>query len=73
MSSLPVVMSPNPLAISCANYPQLLDLKCGAVIVAVCALWFWITVLVLCTIDCNNDHGLDWNYWTQWENLHLPN
>lgn len=30
-------------------------------------------VLVLCTIDCNNDQGLDWNYWSQWENLQLPN
>ena len=69
MSSLPVVMTPNSLAISCANYPQLLDLKCGAVIVAICTLRFWIMVLVLRTIDCNNDHSLVWSYWSQWDNL----
>lgn len=69
MSSLPVVMTLNSLAISCANYPQLLDLTCGAVIVAICILWFWMMVLVLCTIDCNDDRGLDWNYRSQWENL----
>lgn len=69
MSSLPVVMTLNSLAISCANYPQLLDLKCGAVIVAICTLRLGIRVLLLCTVD----HDLDWDCWSQWENFQLPN
>lgn len=61
-------MTPDSLVISCANYPQLLDLTGGAVIAAICTLWFWIMVLVLRTTDCNNDRGLDWSRWSRWEN-----